>query len=67
MGTWGGKDLTAERDLGRIAAAADVDALAPTLIGAGHLLFADRKAARPDAAAVRRMVTAVIGGVVREP
>jgi hypothetical protein len=31
--------LTAERDLGRIAADADVDTLAPTLIGAGHLLF----------------------------
>jgi AcrR family transcriptional regulator len=59
--------LAAERDLGRVAAEADVDALAPTLIGAGHLLFADRKAAKPDAAAVRRMVTAVIGGVVREP
>ena len=34
--------LTAERDLGRIAADADVDTLAPTLIGAAHLLFADR-------------------------
>ena len=34
--------LTAERDLGRIAADADVDTLAPTLIGAGHLLFAGR-------------------------
>lgn len=62
-----GAYLTAERDLGRIAAAADVDALAPTLIGSGHLLFADRESARPDAAAVRRMVTAVVGGVVREP
>jgi AcrR family transcriptional regulator len=59
--------LAAERDLGRIAENADVDALAPTLIGAGHLLFADRKTAPPDEAAVRRMVTAVVGGVVREP
>ncbi len=57
--------LTAERDLGRIAADADVDTLAPTLIGAGHLLFADRKGAPPEAAAVRKMVTAVIGGVVQ--
>jgi len=59
--------LTAERDLGRIAADADIDALAPTLIGAGHLLFADRESPRPDAAAVRRMVTTVITGAVREP
>src|SRR5881227_2127738 len=29
--------LAAERDLGRIAGDAEVDALAPTLIGAGHL------------------------------
>jgi AcrR family transcriptional regulator len=57
--------LTAERDLGRIAANADVDTLAPTLIGAGHLLFADRKSAPPEAAAVRKMVTTVIAGVVQ--
>ncbi len=57
--------LTAERDLGRIAANADVDTLAPTLIGAGHLLFADRKGAPPEAAAVRKMVTTVIVGVVQ--
>ena len=59
--------LTAERDLGRIAADADVDTLAPTLIGAGHLLFADRKGAPPEAEAVRKMVTTVIAGVVQEP
>ena len=41
--------LTAERGLGRIAADADVDALAPTLIGAGHLLFAGREGVPPDA------------------
>jgi AcrR family transcriptional regulator len=57
--------LTAERDLGRIAANADVDTLAPTLIGAGHLLFADRKGAPPGATAVRKMVTTVIVGVVQ--
>jgi AcrR family transcriptional regulator len=55
--------LTAERDLGRIAADADVDTLAPTLIGAGHLLFADRTGTPPDAAAVHRMVATVVGGV----
>ncbi|MEV8633717.1 TetR/AcrR family transcriptional regulator [Streptosporangium sp. NPDC051023] len=59
--------LAVERDLGRIAADADVDTLAPTLIGAGHLLFADRKSTPPDAEAVRRMVTTVIAGVAREP
>ena len=59
--------LTAERDLGRVAADADVDTLAPTLIGAGHLLFADRKATPPQDEAVRKMVTTVIAGVVREP
>jgi AcrR family transcriptional regulator len=57
--------LAVERDLGRIAADADIDTLAPTLIGAGHLLFADRKAAPPEAEAVRKVVTTVIAGVVR--
>jgi len=53
--------LTAERDLGRIPADAEVDMLAPTLIGAAHLLFADRKTTPPDADDVRRMVRTVIG------
>jgi AcrR family transcriptional regulator len=57
--------LTIERDRGRIAADADIDTLAPTLIGAGHLLFADRDAAPPEAEAVRKVVTTVIAGVVR--
>jgi len=38
--------LAAEQDLGGIAADADVDTLASALIGAGHLLFAGRKASR---------------------
>ena len=59
--------LTAERDLGRIAADADVDTLAPTLIGAAHLLFADRTGLPPEPEAVRRMVSTVIGSVVQEP
>jgi AcrR family transcriptional regulator len=59
--------LTAEQDLGRIAADADVDTLAPTLIGAGHLLFADRKGTPPEAGAIRKMVTTVIAGVVQDP
>jgi AcrR family transcriptional regulator len=56
--------LAAERDLGRIAADADLDTLAPTLIGAGHLLFADRKGTPPEAGAVRKMVTTVLAGVL---
>ena len=59
--------LAAERELGRIAAEAEPDALGPTLIGAAHLLFADRTGPPPDAAAVARVVTTVIGGVLREP
>ena len=56
--------LAAERELGRIAADADVDTLAPTLIGAVHLLFADRSATPPETGAVRKMVTTVLAGVV---
>ncbi len=59
--------LRAERDLGRIAADADVDTLAPTLIGAGHLLFAGRARVPPDAAQVRKVVTAVLAGAEPEP
>ncbi|NRQ40469.1 TetR family transcriptional regulator [Nonomuraea sp. NN258] len=58
--------LREERDRGRLSPDADVDALAPTLIGAGHLLFADRAAA-PAESDVRRMVTAVVGAAVRDP
>ncbi|MGA2828556.1 MAG: TetR family transcriptional regulator [Streptosporangiaceae bacterium] len=59
--------LAAERDLGRIAADADIDTLAPTLLGSGHLAFADRTGAPPEAEAVRKMVTTVMAGVVQEP
>ncbi|SHF54447.1 TetR/AcrR family transcriptional regulator [Streptoalloteichus hindustanus] len=57
--------LAAERDLGRIAADAEVDLLAPTLIGTAHLLFADRSAT-PDTRTLHKMVTTVIASVVRE-
>ncbi|MEU9101045.1 TetR/AcrR family transcriptional regulator [Streptomyces sp. NPDC048361] len=57
--------LGAERDLGRIAPDADIDALAPALIGAGHLLFADREGGAPDTGAARRAVLAVVAGVLR--
>jgi AcrR family transcriptional regulator len=55
--------LAAERGLGRIAAGADIGTLAPTLIGAAHLLFADTDNSPPDAAAVTRVVTTVLAGV----
>jgi AcrR family transcriptional regulator len=57
--------LTVERERGRLAADADVSTLAPTLIGAAHLLFSDVDGAEPDAAAVGRMVTTVIAPVTR--
>lgn len=59
--------LAAERDLARVAADADVDTLAAMLIGTAHLLFADRKAAPPEAEAVQKVVTTVIAGVTRDP
>lgn len=57
--------LAAERDLGRVAADSDVDTLGATLIGAGHLLFADRNGAPPDDAAVHRMVSTVLAAALR--
>ncbi len=36
-------------------------------VAAGHLLFADRKGAPPEAYAVRKVVTTVLAAVVREP
>jgi AcrR family transcriptional regulator len=58
--------LTAERGLGRLAPGAEVDALAPTLIGTGHLLFADRTGTPPTPEAVHRAVTNVIGPALRD-
>jgi AcrR family transcriptional regulator len=62
-----GSYLSAERDLGRIAAGADVGTLAATLLGAAHLLFADREGAPPDAQTLRKVVLTVVRGVLREP
>jgi hypothetical protein len=59
--------LAAEREPGRIAADADVDTLAPTLTGAGHLLFAGREGTPPEAEDLDKVVTTVIAGVVQEP
>ncbi|WP_369211579.1 TetR/AcrR family transcriptional regulator [Streptomyces flavofungini] len=57
--------LTDERELGRIAADADIDSLTLSLVGGGHLLFADRDPGPPTEAAVGRLVTAVVQGAVR--
>jgi AcrR family transcriptional regulator len=59
--------LAAERELGRIAADTDADALALTLIGTGHLLFAGRDGPPPEPEAVRKIVTTVMAGVVPGP
>jgi len=56
--------LTAERDLGRIAAGADIGTLAPTLTGAAHLLFTDADGT-PEPAAVARVVDTVLGAAAR--
>ncbi len=51
--------LAAERDLGRVAPDAEISTLAPTLIGAAHLLFTEADAT-PNPAAVARVVAAVL-------
>ncbi|MFE3108280.1 TetR/AcrR family transcriptional regulator [Kitasatospora indigofera] len=59
--------LAAEREAGRIAADADVDTLAPTLIGAGHLLFAGAAGTPPESEALRKTVATVLAGVLPQP
>jgi AcrR family transcriptional regulator len=56
--------LIIERDLGRITPDADVDTLAPMLIGTGHLLFAGRDGTPPEPAAVTKLVTAAIASAI---
>ncbi|MFE6779094.1 TetR/AcrR family transcriptional regulator [Streptomyces sp. NPDC057702] len=58
--------LTAERERGRLADDADVEALAPMLVGTGHLLFADRTATPPERDTVRRAVASALAGTARE-
>jgi AcrR family transcriptional regulator len=55
--------LQAERDLGRVTADADIATLAPTLMGAVHLLFADTDGA-PGRADIIRVVTTVLGPAI---
>ncbi len=54
--------LAAERDLGRVAAGADVDTVALMLIGGGHLLFAGRDGIPPEEADVGKVVAAALAG-----
>jgi hypothetical protein len=58
--------LAAERDLGRVTPGADVDTLALSLIGAGHLLFAGRDGTPPEAGAVDKMVTTTLAAVTSQ-
>lgn len=57
--------LRAERDLGRVAPGAEIEGLAPMVIGTAHLLFADRTAPPPDTEAVERAVTTFMRGFLR--
>lgn len=56
--------LAAERDLGRLAPGADVDTVALTLIGSGHLLFAGGD--EPDVETVHTVMSTAIAGVATE-
>jgi len=56
--------LSAERELGRIAADADIDTLSPILIGTVHLLFTDRQGTPPEAGAIHKVVTTVLASAV---
>ncbi|WP_228899009.1 TetR/AcrR family transcriptional regulator [Streptomyces sp. DH1] len=57
--------LADERELGRIAADADIDSLTLSLVGGGHLLFADRGPGPPPTATVDKLVTTVLADVVQ--
>ena len=52
--------LEAERDLGRVAAGADLATLAPMLVSAVHLLFTDTDGPPPGETAVTRTVAAAL-------
>lgn len=56
--------LSDERALGRIAAGSDIESLTLSLVGGGHLLFADQNPGPPTAAVVTRYVTSVLDPVL---
>jgi len=57
--------LAAERERGRVAADADVNMLALTLIGTCHMVLAG--GAEPDVSELNRAITSIVGSVVRQP
>ncbi|TLF79616.1 TetR/AcrR family transcriptional regulator [Nocardia cyriacigeorgica] len=57
--------LAEERALGRIAADADIDSLTLSLVGGGHLVFADRDAGAPGDAAIGNLVATVLADAVQ--
>ncbi|MET9020316.1 TetR/AcrR family transcriptional regulator [Actinopolymorpha sp. NPDC004070] len=57
--------LAEERARGRIVADADIDSLGLSVVGGGHLLFADREAGAPTTEAVRKFVAGVLADAVR--
>jgi AcrR family transcriptional regulator len=59
--------LEAEQGAGRIASDADIGILAPTLVGAGHMLYAGQVGEPPDRRAVRRMVDTVTTSALTLP
>jgi AcrR family transcriptional regulator len=59
--------LADERDLGRIAADADLESVTLSLVGGGHLLSADRDPGPPSEAAVNRLVTTALAGALPRP
>lgn len=59
--------LNTEQRLGRIRPDADVNTLAPMLVGTGHLYFADRENGPPSTEAFLRVVTSAIAGAVQQP
>lgn len=58
--------LLAEQEIGRIDATAEPAALAPTLIGALHLLFTEHQPASPGIGAVREVIQTVLKGARAE-
>lgn len=59
--------LAEERALGRVSADADIDSLTLSLVGGGHLLFADREPGPPEAVAVGKLVASALADVVQGP
>jgi AcrR family transcriptional regulator len=56
-----GAYLTAEQERGRIRADANIDLLALTLIGTGHVVFAGREGNEPDRSELDRLIMSIVG------